>query len=94
MVFSGFSSLFPLVLASLYWKRLTKAGAYAAVIAAAVLWIYLFRDSGYAMNSRYTFLGVMPVATMITVSTLAMILVSLITPPPSEKTLQRFFPDS
>ena len=92
--FSGFSSLFPLVLASLYWKRLTKAGAYAAVISAAALWIYLFRDSGYAMNPRYTFLGVMPVATMITVSTLAMILVSLITPPPSEKTLQRFFPDS
>ena len=31
--FSGFSSLFPLVFASLYWRRMTKAGAYASILA-------------------------------------------------------------
>ena len=91
--FSGFSSLFPLIFASLYWRRLTKAGAYAAVIAAAASWLYLFRDSGYAANAEYDFLGVMPVATMTFLSTTFMILVSLGTKPPNEETLQRFFPD-
>ena len=34
--FSGFTSLVPLLAASLYWKRLTRAGAYAGVLTAAV----------------------------------------------------------
>lgn len=91
--FSGFSSLFPLIFASLYWRRLTKAGAYAAVIAAAASWLYLFRDSGYASNAEYDFLGVMPVATMTVLSTSSMIIVSLLTKPPNEETLKRFFPE-
>ncbi len=92
--FSGFSSLFPLVFASLYWRRLTKAGAYAAVIAAGLSWLYLFADSGYAANPHYSFLGVMPVATMIVLATAAMIVVSLATKPPSDETLNKFFPKS
>ena len=91
--FSGFSSLFPLVFASLYWRRLTKAGAYAAVIAAGASWLYLFRDSGYAANPDYTFLNVMPVATMVFLSTISMIVVSLVTRPPSDATLTKFFKD-
>jgi SSS family solute:Na+ symporter len=91
--FSGFSSLFPLIVASLYWRRLTKAGAYAAVLAAALSWLYLFRDSGYAANPNYTFLNVMPVATMVFLSTVSMILVSLVTKPPSAATLKKFFKD-
>jgi SSS family solute:Na+ symporter len=89
---SGFSSLFPLILASLYWKRLTKLGAYAAILAAALSWIYMFADANYAANANYTVFGVMPVATMITLTTIAMIVVSLITPPPSKETLEKFFP--
>ena len=90
--FSGFSSLFPLILASLYWKRLTKLGAYAAILAAAISWVYMFADADYAANANYTVFGVMPVATMITLTTIAMIVVSLITPPPSQETLEKFFP--
>ena len=91
--FSGFSSLFPLIFASLYWRKLTKAGAYAAVIAAGASWLYLFRDSGYAANPDYTFLNVMPVATMVFLSTVSMIVVSLVTRPPSDATLKKFFKD-
>lgn len=96
--FSGFSSLFPLILASLYWKKLTKAGAYACVLAAAGTWVYLFRASDYAANSDFTVgsmmgLHLMPVTAMIAASTIAMIVVSLITPPPSEATLNKFFPE-
>lgn len=111
--FSGFSSLFPLILAALYWKRLTKAGAYACILAAISLWLYLFTMSDFAAISNFTInfggeqfvsftkpgqhiepgiIQTMPVMTMILGSTLAMILVSLVTKPPKQETLDRFFP--
>src|SRR5262245_14247599 len=40
--FSGFAGLFPLVLASIYWKRVTTAGAFASVVAMLVTWGVLF----------------------------------------------------
>jgi SSS family solute:Na+ symporter len=92
--FSGFTALVPLVAASLYWKRLTKAGGYACVLVAMASWLWFFRDSGYAADPKYGFLGMLPVATMIALSTAAMILVSLLTRPPSEATLNKFFPKS
>ena len=95
--FSGFSSLFPLIFASLYWKRLTKLGAYACVLAAVGTWLYFFADSGFASNPRYVLqiggIKLMPVTGMIAASTAAMILVSLVTPRPSDHTLQKFFPN-
>lgn len=98
--FSGFSSLFPLAVAALYWRGLTKAGAYACVLAAIGSWAYLFWMSGFASDEDYgiafTWAGehyeVMPVTLMIAASTIAMIVVSLITPKPSAATLAKFFP--
>jgi SSS family solute:Na+ symporter len=97
--FSGFSSLFPLALAAVYWRGLTKAGAYASVLAAIATWIYLFWSSGFAADESYgvpipiggTTYEVMPVAIMVTASTLALVLVSLVTPKPSKATLDKFF---
>ncbi|MEM6329692.1 MAG: sodium:solute symporter family protein [Planctomycetota bacterium] len=97
--FSGFSSLFPLVFAAVYWRGLSKAGAYASVLAAAGTWAYLFAQSGYGKNRTYALelaiagetYEVMPVAAMFLASTLALFLVSLITPKPSEATLAKFF---
>ena len=40
--FSGFSSLFPIVVAALYWRKLTAWGAIAGVLAAFGSWSYLF----------------------------------------------------
>lgn len=91
--FSGFASLFPLIAFSLYWKRMTKLGAYACILAAIGSWIYLFKESNFGEIPDYTFLGMQPVATMIAASTLALVVVSLITPAPSESTLAKFFPD-
>lgn len=103
--FSGFSSLFPLILAALYWPRLTKAGGYACILAAAGSWLWLFAASDFAAQPNFTVnlpvpLAVdadgawqlMPVAAMITLSTVAMVTVSLMTKPPSQQTLDRFFP--
>lgn len=95
--FSGFSSLFPLIVASLYWKRLTKMGAYACVLAAAGTWLYFFADSNFAANPQYALeiggVKLMPVTGMIAASTLAMIIVSLVTPKPSDATIEKFFPE-
>ncbi|MCG8450482.1 MAG: sodium:solute symporter family protein [Pirellulales bacterium] len=106
--FSGFSSLFPLAFAALYWRRLTKWGAYAAVLATITAWSYFFFDAvGRAVQAgnpgpirTYTVdltLGgetyeVMPVAAIFLASLTAMVAVSLVTPPPKEETLQKFFP--
>ncbi len=89
--FSGFASLFPLVVAAIYWKRVTKAGAYACVLATAVAWVWLFAMSGFGANRGFLFLDMMPVATMVAVSTLALIVVSLLTTPPSAATIETFF---
>ncbi len=89
--FSGFASLFPLVIAALYWKRTTTLGAYACVISTAVAWIYLFAQADYGANRGYLFLGMMPVATIITVSTVSLVVVSLLTRPPSTATVEKFF---
>ncbi|MFK7737989.1 MAG: sodium:solute symporter family protein [Pirellulaceae bacterium] len=99
--FSGFSSLFPLVFAALYWKRLTVAGAYAGVLAAIASWIYLFIQSGFGANRSYTVdmsfgdntFVTMPVVTMFVCSLFSMVVVSLITKPPKKEVLDRFFPD-
>ena len=90
--FSGFTALFPLVVAALYWKRTTRAGAIASIVAATVVWFLLFQDSNYAADPAYSFLGLMPVVTMTFVAIVALVGVSLVTTPPTAATLEKFFP--
>lgn len=89
--FSGFAGLFPLVFAAIYWKRATKAGAYAAVAAAALSWFLLFQASGYGANSSFMVGGAMPVVVVFSSCAIAMIVVSLATQAPSQATLAKFF---
>lgn len=90
--FTGFSSLFPLVCASLYWKRCTKAGAIASVMMMVVVWSLLFRASNYGVDGSYLFLGLLPVATVFAASLVTLVGVSLLTKAPSEATINKFFP--
>ena len=92
--FSGFSGLFPLVFAAIYWKRVTKAGAIASILATAGSWLVLFQQSGWGANGDYLFLGMMPVATIVAVSAIVLVAVSLVTRPPDDETLARFYPPS
>ena len=50
--FSGFASLFPLVFASIYWRRASKAGAYACVLVAAAVWLDQLRAVGGECRER------------------------------------------
>lgn len=99
--FSGFSSLFPLIFAALYWRRLTKAGAYACIFAAAISWIWLFQAAWATGKPLADYLielpiggetyEVMPVAAMILASATALVVVSLATKPLPEATVNKFF---
>lgn len=88
--FSGFAALTPLVLAALYWKRATAAGAFASVIGVVVTWFTFFAMSGF--GGEYTVMGgVMPAAICWVVGAALMVIVSLATKPPSEETVNKFF---
>ena len=91
--FSGFSALFPVVFAALYWKRATKEGAFASIIAALISWLYFFHLSGYG-GELVIGPGIIPAAICFAVAAIAMVLVSLLTKPPTEETLQKFFPSA
>jgi SSS family solute:Na+ symporter len=89
--FSGFASLVPLTVAAIYWKRLTKAGAYASILVTGLLWAYFFWDSDFAANDKYTVFGMLPVGAMFVASAVTLVAVSLVSKPPSNATLRRFF---
>jgi SSS family solute:Na+ symporter len=89
--FTGFSGLFPIVVAALFWQRSTKHGVFAAVISVILFWLYFFlrnwQTPGYTVGGT----GVMPVAVLIVISSCMLIVVSLFTRPPSQQTLGKFF---
>jgi SSS family solute:Na+ symporter len=90
--FTGFSALFPIVVAALFWKRSTKYGAFASIVSVVGLWTYFFikgwESPGYTVGGT----GIMPVAVILPVSAAAMVVVSLVTPPPHPSIIQKFFP--
>lgn len=92
--FAGFSGLFPIVFASVYWRRATAAGVVSAMLVTASIWVFLFlRDilGDKAPGEEMLILGMMPVAPIFLASATTLIIVSLFTRPPSESTLRKFF---
>ena len=88
--FTGFSSLTPLLIASIYWRRTTLAGAYASIAVAVLMLGYYFHASGY--GGEYLIgPGIVPAAWCVYMSTIALVLVSLITRPPKKEVLAKFF---
>jgi SSS family solute:Na+ symporter len=88
--FSGFAALTPLVIAALYWKRATKVGAYACVIAVFISWVTFFTMSGFG-GEYFLPGGIVPAAAMWFIGAAAMIIGSLASPPPKEETLAKYF---
>jgi SSS family solute:Na+ symporter len=96
--FSGFASLFPLVFAAVYWRRVTRAGAIASVSVAAVTWCVLFYKglveptlAGIHSREDYLILGMMPVTIMFAAAAVTLVVVSLMTSPPPAHLVDRFF---
>jgi len=90
---SGFAALFPIVVGALYWRRSTAAGALAAVVTVAVLWIaFLIRSLGVEGEYTVAGTGLMPVAVMFAGAAGSLVVVSLLTRPPDNAVVGRFFP--
>ena len=96
--FSGFVGLFPLVFAAIYWKRVTKAGAFASVLVMLTTWSTLFYHGmirplmhGESLPEEPLILGLMPVVWIIAASGSALVAVSLVTAPPAESTIAKYF---
>jgi len=103
--FSAFSALFRLVIGALYWRRMTKWGAYASVIAGIGLGVYYYVKAGMSapggFGSRLEPLvtlpglshdwAVVPACPMVLSATAALIVVSWLTRPPPPATVERFF---
>ena len=96
--FSGFASMFPVVFAAVYWKRTTKLGVMASLIAMSATWLVLFyQDVINPSQARidaggdFLVLGMMPVAVIFSVATVTLVVVSLLTTPPPASTIEKFF---
>ena len=83
--FSGYAALAPLLVAALFWQRSTKWGALAVAVWTAGAVIYTARVPG-----ALAWFGLMPVVPMTLLSAALMIVVSLVTRPPSESTIRRY----
>jgi SSS family solute:Na+ symporter len=83
--FSGYAALSPLLVAALFWKRSTKWGALAVAVWVAGAVIYTSQVPG-----ALAWYGLLPVVPMTLISSALMIVVSLVTPPPSSATIQRY----
>ena len=117
--FSAFSSLFPLLLAAVFWRRSTKLGAYLSTLTVLLLVSFFYCLADYGANDEYTITwtglqnlgtqinnlvkgipnktiapqdGIMPVMLILPISALVLLIGSLVSRPPSDKTLERFFP--
>ena len=83
--FSGFAALSPLLVAALFWKRSTKWGALAVA-----LWTAATTIAAGTMPPTWTIYGFLPVVPMVIGSCLLMVIVSLLTKPPSAATIERY----
>jgi SSS family solute:Na+ symporter len=83
--FSGYSALSPLLVAALFWRRSTKWGALAVTLWVAFAVIYTSQVPG-----ALAWWGLLPVVPMTLISCALMVVVSLVTPPPSAETVGRY----
>ena len=83
-----------MLVAALYWKRSTGAGALAAIVTVALLWGLFFVRS-LAVSGEYTVggSGLLPVVVMFGGASISLWVVSLFTDPPDEAALAKFFPE-
>lgn len=89
--FTGFSGLFPIVAAALFWRRSTKVGAMASITTVVVLWGYFFAN-GFNVPGYSAFgSGLPPILIILVASSLAMVIGSWVSTPPPSAVVERFF---
>ncbi|MBI4878738.1 MAG: sodium:solute symporter family protein [Planctomycetes bacterium] len=84
----------PALLAALTWKRATKAGGLASIVAGTVVCVGLKLFSAFGpedMNPEGDPFGIPLIYPSFAASLLALVLVSYLTPPPSKEVLEKVF---
>ena len=90
--FTGYAGLFPLLIAALYWRRVTAPAAFASVAVTGVVWAGMFVAANFGADRKFLVAGMLPVAALVVVCTVTLVVVSLLTKPPSDQVLAKFFP--
>ena len=85
--FSGFSIMLPVMIAALYWPRTNSYGVCSALLVPAVL-LHLWYFGGLP---EWTTFGFMPVVPSFFLSAFLVVVVSLLTPPPSPQQREKTF---
>ena len=88
--FTGFAGLVPLVVAAIYWRRATRLGAAASLATTTIATLGFFAVER-AQGTPFAPLGLLPVVYVVVASALALVGASLVSAPPREETLSRFF---
>ena len=89
--FTGFTALVPVVVAALFWKRSTRIGTVASIVTAIALWVYFLSEGWSVPNYTVGGSGVIPAAVILAATGGVMVVVSLMTRPPDDAVLKRFF---
>ena len=85
--FSGFSIILPVMIGGLYWPRANKYGACAALIFPAVMLHLWYLE----ILPGWTTFGFMPVFPSFILATATLVVVSLLTEPPSQEQQEKTF---
>jgi hypothetical protein len=70
----------------------TSAAAFVSVLLTSVVWWVLFVSSNYGADRKFLVGGMLPVVTIFATCAVSVVVVSLLTRPPSAGTLAKFFP--
>lgn len=84
---AGFGATFgPLMIFSLFWKRTTRAGAIAGMVSGAAM-VFIWK---YAISPLGGVFGIYELLPAFIISSVMIIVVSLLTPPPSKEIEEDF----
>ncbi|HVS15821.1 MAG TPA: sodium:solute symporter family protein [Thermoanaerobaculia bacterium] len=90
--FTGFAALLPILLAGLFWRRSTAAGALASLATVVASWTWFFVNAWGRPDYSVGGTGLDPVVVIFAGSVLAMVVGSLASRPPDPEQVARFFP--
>jgi SSS family solute:Na+ symporter len=89
--FTGFAGLLPILLAALFWRRATAAGAAASTLTVLGLLGFYLSQGASPERGLPALGGVLPLTVVLAASAAALVVVSLVTRPPEQAVVERFF---
>jgi solute:Na+ symporter, SSS family len=87
--FTGFASLFPIIVASLFWRRTSASGVIAAIVTVFLMWTYFLLQSWSQPGYTVWDTGLMPVVFTVVGACLALFVGSIVSRPVSEEVVNR-----